>query len=134
MFQNFEHALDPNHAVYQLKKNILIELFPYNVWETIEPLIQDLFYLPLPFLELAAQDGVYFLLSEYMPDKAEWYGREMIIAPSNYASSQLCSECGYKNPDVKNSRLRDWTCPECGAHHDRDENAAKNLEKLIPAQ
>ena len=66
--------------------------------------------------------------------KAEWHEREIIIAPSNYASSQLCSECGYKNPKVKNLGLRHWTCPECGKYHDRDINAAKNLEKLIPAK
>lgn len=63
--------------------------------------------------------------------KAKWYGRKIIVAPSNYASSQLCSECGYKNSDVKNLALRNWTCPKCGAEHDRDINAAKNLEKLI---
>ena len=63
--------------------------------------------------------------------KAKWYGRTIVVAPANYVSSQLCSICGYKNSDVKNLALRNWTCPVCNTKHDRDINASINLLKLM---
>ena len=59
--------------------------------------------------------------------KANWYGKTVVKVPSNYASSQLCSKCGYKNSLTKDLRIRKWTCPECRSIHDRDINAAKNI-------
>jgi putative transposase len=61
--------------------------------------------------------------------KAKRKGIELIKADGFYASSQICSVCGYVNKEVKELRVREWTCPVCGAHHDRDVNAAKNLAK-----
>ncbi len=62
--------------------------------------------------------------------KADWYGREIIIAPKYFASTQICSHCQEKNPDTKNLSIRKWVCVSCGTIHDRDVNAAKNLLSL----
>ena len=62
--------------------------------------------------------------------KANWYDREIIIAPSNYASSQLCSSCGNKSSQTKDLSCRTYICPVCEMVMDRDINASKNLLKL----
>ena len=59
--------------------------------------------------------------------KCNWYGRTLVIIPSDYPSSQLCWKCGTKNPNVKDLTIRKWTCHHCGCKHDRDKNASKNI-------
>lgn len=68
--------------------------------------------------------GAFFTMLDY---KAIWYNRTIIRVPRMYASSQICSSCGYKNIKLKNLDVRNWECPICHSKHDRDVNAAKNI-------
>lgn len=58
--------------------------------------------------------------------KADWYGREIIKIDTWFPSSQICSNCGHKD-GKKTLSIREWTCSQCGTHHERDINAAINI-------
>ena len=74
-------------------------------------------------------DASWYELTRQLEYKAKWNEREYIKVDTFYASSQLCSVCGYKNIDVKDLSIRNWICPECKTEHNRDINAAKNILK-----
>lgn len=58
--------------------------------------------------------------------KADWYGRKIIKVDKWFPSSQICSNCGHED-GKKSLKIREWTCPICHAHHDRDINASINI-------
>ena len=62
--------------------------------------------------------------------EAQKLGTRVVFVPQFFPSSQLCSECGYKNEAVKDVKVREWDCPRCKAHHNRDRNAAKNIHMV----
>lgn len=61
--------------------------------------------------------------------KAKWHGRELVAIPRFEPSSKRCSDCGYTIAALPLS-VRSWVCPECGSVHDRDINAARNIERI----
>lgn len=70
--------------------------------------------------------GSFVNMLEY---KCEWYGKHLVFADKFYASTKTCSHCGYKNTELTLAD-REWDCPICHSHHNRDQNAGINLMNL----
>jgi putative transposase len=80
-------------------------------------------------LARAISDVGFGMVRAQLEYKARRYGTRLAVADRWYPSSRLCSVCGWKN-EALTLTDREWTCPECDAHHDRDHNAALNLKRL----
>ena len=80
----------------------------------------------LNFGKSVADDG-WGMFVTFLKYKLEETGKRLVKVNKFFASSQICNVCGYKNTATKNLSIRAWDCPECGAHHDRDINAAINI-------
>lgn len=78
-------------------------------------------------LARAIGDASFYEFRRQLEYKAAWYGKTVQAIDTFFPSSQLCHCCGYRNRDTKNLKVRAWTCPQCGATHDRDVNAAQNI-------
>lgn len=78
-------------------------------------------------LARSISDASWSRFVELLNYKCSWYEKQLIKIDTFFPSSQTCSWCGFKNPEVKNLEIRNWTCPNCQITHDRDINAAKNI-------
>jgi putative transposase len=76
----------------------------------------------------AVADASFYEIRRQLEYKAGWYGRTVKYLDRWFPSSKTCSECGFIKQDLK-LKDREWNCPRCGTHHDRDLNAARMILK-----
>jgi len=108
-------------------------------WKLARKLCKDYDVMVFETLDLASMDrrfkksindfGMNAFLS-ILGYVAHRTGKTVMYADKYFASSQLCSECGFKNTALKDITIREWVCPSCGCLHNRDFNAALNLQKV----
>lgn len=88
-------------------------------------------------LARAVSDASMSEMTRQLQYKCGWYGRDFVKIDRWFPSSKTCGNCGEVFEDLTLG-MREWTCPSCGAHHDRDVNAAKNIaregQRMLDAQ
>lgn len=93
---------------------------------SVSSMVQD------PKLARNISDASWARFRTMLEYKAKWYGRSFVATDRWLPTSKRCSECGRLLAELDLS-MREWTCPECGAQHDRDRNAARNILKAALA-
>ena len=112
-----------NDAVHKLTTSLVKSKPKVIVIETLKPKNMSKNHK----LAGAILDSSFGKIKDTLKYKCAWSGIHLVMAPAFYASSKYCSICGHKHNELTLAD-REWTCSLCGVHHDRDVNAAKNLQ------
>lgn len=116
--------------ISNIRKNYLHQITSYLTKTKSEVVIEDLNVsgmLKNHCLAQAIQDLGLYEFRRQLDYKGIWNGCKITVADRYFPSSKLCSICGCVNKDLTLAD-REWNCPHCGVHHDRDKNASTNLE------
>ena len=108
---------------YHKLSNYLVKTYDLICMETLD--IREIF--ETTDLSVKLQNISWYKLVEMIKYKCEWYDKIFVQISQWYPSSKNCNVCGYYNKDLGDEKK--WTCPHCKTQHDRDINAAKNIEQ-----
>ena len=99
----------------------------HDIIVTENLLVKDMFKDKKKAFNKSLSDACVSTLRSLIEWKCKIKGKIYYKINTYYPSSQICSHCGYKNSKLKNLSIREYDCPKCGSHNDRDINASLNI-------
>ena len=121
------YAKIKNHRKHYLNDiaNEIVDEHDIIVTENL--LVKDMFKDKRKAFNKSLSDACVSTLRSLIEWKCKIKGKIYYKINTYYPSSQICSHCGYKNSKLKDLSIREYDCPECGSHNDRDINASLNI-------
>ncbi len=112
------------HYLNDIAKEIVND---HDIIVTESLLVKDMFKDKRKAFNKSLSDAAVSTLRSLIEWKCKIKGKIYYKINTYYPSSQICSHCGYKNSKLKDLSIREYDCPKCGSHNDRDINASLNI-------
>ena len=121
------HAKIKNYRKHYLNDIANEIVNEHDIIVTENLLVKDMFKDKKKVFNKSLSDASLSKLCSLIEWKSKIKGKFYYKINTYYPSSQICSTCGYKNEKLKDLNIREYNCPECGSHNDRDINASLNI-------
>ena len=121
------HAKIKNYRKHYLNNIVNEIVYEHDIIVTESLLVKDMFKEKVKAFNKSLSDASLSKLCSLIEWKSKIKGKYYYKINTYYPSSQICSHCGYKNEKLKDLSLREYDCPKCGTHNDRDINASLNI-------